>query len=211
MEELAELVGVIIGDGNICYISKIRKYYVEITGNPKSEEEYYKYLSLLFLSVVGKSGTIAFRGMGLRIRVYSKNFVEFLINNLGMYYGMYKLYNIEIPKIIIKSSRKINYLCLRGIFDTDGSFFVSMKDGKSYPSIEIVTCSEILANQIYYILKTGCFRVNLRFRNDQNYTFKRVSVVSLYGFEQVKRWFNVIGSSNSAKYKKYESFIKNFK
>ena len=78
-KKLSELIGIIIGDGNICYIPKIRKYYIEITGNPKNEESYYDYISQLFFDIIGKSGTILFRNRGLRIRVYSKEFVEFLI------------------------------------------------------------------------------------------------------------------------------------
>ena len=31
---LAELIGIIIGDGNIYYNQKVRKYYFDITGDP---------------------------------------------------------------------------------------------------------------------------------------------------------------------------------
>ncbi len=210
MKELAELVGIIIGDGNICYISKIRKYYVEITGNPKNEHEFYKHISGLFMKVMGKPGIIFTRQRGLHIRVNNKKFVEYLINDLGMCYGKYKFARITIPEKIILEGKEATYLCLRGIFDTDGTFFTSKKDGKIYPSIEIVTCSRKLAIQIYEILIKD-FRVRMRWKDCEDYTFKRCYVVSLYGLEQVCLWFDLIGSSNPAKRLKYESFIKNLK
>ena len=78
MEKFAELIGIIIGDGNICYIPKIRKYYIEITGNPRLEARYYDHISRLSRYVMCKSGTISSRNRAIRIRVYGKDFVEFL-------------------------------------------------------------------------------------------------------------------------------------
>jgi len=210
MENLAELIGVIIGDGNICFLPHTGSYYVEITGNPKTENNYYKYLSKLFVKVVGKSGTISLRGRGLRIRVYSKEFVEFLIKDLGMHYGEGKFFKVVIPQKIFDEGEKMVAKCIRGIFDTDGTFFISKKEGKLYPSIEIVTSSRILAIQIYDILLKN-FRVNMRWRNSENYTKGRVYVIGLYGVNETKKWFRIIGSSNPSKFEKYANFIKNLK
>ena len=209
-KKLSELIGIIIGDGNVCYIPKIRKYYIEITGNPKNEGPYYDYISQLFLDLMGKTGTIFLRNRGLRIRVYSKEFVEFLINNIGLCFGAGKFWRVEMPGGIITSSKNVIYSCVRGIFDTDGTFFVSKKGLKDYPSIEIVTCSRKLAIQLYGILGDE-FRVNLRCRDCEKYTTGRAYVISLYGFEQTKKWFEIIGSSNLAKSQKYQNFIKSFK
>jgi hypothetical protein len=99
---------------------------------------------------------------------------------------------------------------LRGIFDTDGSFFVSKKGGKLYPSIEIVSCSKKLAMQIRNLLIED-FRVNFRLKMPRKSNARLAYVVSLYGLEETRRWFKLIGSSNSAKYEKYENFIKRFK
>jgi len=38
-KELSELIGIIIGDGNIYYNKSKRVYYIEITGNPKKEQK----------------------------------------------------------------------------------------------------------------------------------------------------------------------------
>jgi intein/homing endonuclease len=206
MKKLAELVGVIIGDGNICYLKNLRKYYIEITGNPKSEGNYYEYLSCLFKDLIGKRGTLSLRERGLRLRVYSKKFVEYLIYRLGMWYGARKSYNIEIPEAIFNSSNDIIYSCLRGIFDTDGSFFVANKEGKLYPCIEISTCSRILAIQISLILGDD-FRVNFRIKTSNCYFKGRAFVVSIYGNKQIIKWFEIIGSSNPLTMDKYKNFF----
>jgi len=207
---MVELIGIIIGDGNIYYNLKSRSYYVEVTGNPLNETEYYSHISWLFLNIIGKPGRIYLGGRGLRIRIYDKKFVEFLINDFGMNYSGSKCYSIEIPRRIIKSTKQEIFCCLRGIFDTDGSFFVSKKGGKLYPSIEIVSCSKKLAMQIRNLLIED-FRVNFRLKMPRKSNARLAYVVSLYGLEETRRWFKLIGSSNSAKYEKYENFIKRFK
>jgi len=210
MSYLSELIGIILGDGNIYYNSKSRSYYVEITGNPLNENDYYFHISWLFLNIVGKPGRIYLGGRGLRIRIYDKKFVEFLINEMGMDYGESKCYSAKIPLRIIKASKQEILCCLRGIFDTDGSFFVSKKGGKLYPSIEIVSCSEKLAKQIKNLLIED-FRVNFRIKMSKKSNARLAYAFSLYGQEETNKWFKLVGSSNSAKYEKYENFIKRFK
>ena len=92
---LAEIVGIIIGDGNIYYNTHLRKYYVEITGNLK-EKEYFEHISRLFKSTIKKPGRIRIVKNAIRIRAYSKNFVEFLINDLNLSYNKNKCHN-ELP------------------------------------------------------------------------------------------------------------------
>ena len=45
-KELAEFVGVVIGDGSIRYKPDISQYYVEIAGNMYEEKDYYNYCFL---------------------------------------------------------------------------------------------------------------------------------------------------------------------
>ena len=211
-KDLAELIGIIIGDGNIHYNEFNRKYFVEITGNPKKEKIYFEYISNLFQKILGKSGKISVRGRGLRLRVYSKSFVSFLIYHLKMYYGMGKSLKTSIPSKILKN-KSLFYSCIRGIFDTDGSFFVSKKgNNKNYPSIEISTCSIVLANQIKEELSND-FRVIFRINKNKGYTLGERYILALNGKDEIKKWFSTIGSSNRNKLDKYENFLlrKNFK
>jgi len=205
-ENLAELIGIIIGDGNIHYNKKTRKYYVEITGNPKKEEKYFKYISSIYKELIGKPGKIRISGRGLRIRVYSKKLVEFLIFKLKIHYNRGKSHRVEIPKEILKEKR-LFYSCLKGIFDTDGSYFLANKGyRKDYPCIEISTCSIKLANQIREELSKK-FRIKFRIETKKTYSLGKKYILSLNGEEETKKWFNLIGSSNNNKLKKYKDFL----
>lgn len=205
-EELAELIGIIIGDGNIYCNRKIKKYCVEIMGNPKKEVEYFKYISKLFNSVLNKPGKIRIYERGIRIRVYNKNFVNYLTRELNMCYGVNKHSNTKIPSKILES-KYLRY-CLRGIFDTNGTYFLSKKKGckNKYPCIEITTCSEKIKKQIKSKLKIN-FRVKTRELRSESYTNGKVYRISLNGEKETEKWFNRIGSSNKNKLKAYFNFI----
>tara|TARA_Y100000310_G_scaffold138215_1_gene137111 strand:+ start:2298 stop:3038 length:741 start_codon:yes stop_codon:yes gene_type:complete len=202
-EELSELVGIIIGDGNIHYNKKTRKYYIEITGNPKREAEYFKYISSLFKRIIHKPGKIRISGRGLRLRVYSKYFVEFLINDLNLHYNYGKAYVVTIPKQILED-KDLTIKCLRGIFDTDGSYFLSDKGyRKDYPCLEITSCSKNLVKQIIQFMKKD-FRI--KYRTLERGKFATKYVLSLNGELETKKWFEKIGSSNPYKLTKFLEF-----
>ncbi len=197
--ELAELVGIIIGDGNIHYNQSSRSYFIEITGNLK-EKEYYNYISRLFVLAVGKPGRIRLLENCIKLRIYSKEFVEFLIKDLRLCYNKGKCYNVEIPETILNSEHYKE--CIRGIFDTDGSYFFSKKSHTNhYPCIEITTCSKKLANQITYKLRPE-FRTKLREDKRRNFSKGLSYKIALNGKEETQKWFKQIGSSNPYKYKR---------
>lgn len=205
-EELAELIGIIIGDGNIHHNKKTRKYYIEITGNKEKEINYFNYISDLCNKILGKSGTIRICNDAIRIRIYSKKFVEFLIYELKMSYNQGKAYKTKIPNIILEN-KKFLPNCLRGIFDTDGTFFLANKGYRQdYPTLEISTCSENLAKQLEKTLNPE-FRIKKRIQKNNKYILGRRFILALNGEKETQKWFNLIGSSNNYKLNKYEQFL----
>ena len=63
----------------------------------------------------------------------------------------YKLLNIKIPKILLKSQdHKI--ALIRGVYDTDGTLYLEPRKNKLYPRIHISTISQVLAKQLHKIL-----------------------------------------------------------
>ena len=197
--KLAELIGVIIGDGNIYYNKNFRKYYFEITGDPLLENEYFEYISNLVFSLLNKRPSISVRNRGLKLRCYSKEFVEFLINDLGMPYGRKKGISITIPKFIYDQEWGILRYCIRGIIDTDGSLFLAKKSHrKDYPTIEVSTISKNLAYQLKFLLSKK-YRIGFRYFSKKGITGKYV--ISLNGDEMVSRYIEDIGFSNLRKLK----------
>jgi len=159
-KSLAELIGIIIGDGCVCKYKN--QYLVEIVGHPLDDLKYFVYIQNKISELLNKKVNYKQRGRGLRLRIYSKNFVSFLINRLGFPYGKGKSLIVQIPRKII-SNKDLAISCLRGIVDTDGSFFFCKKSHTlRYPVIEVGTCSENLAFQISSLLEKNGFKFGLR-------------------------------------------------
>ncbi len=202
--KVAELIGAIIGDGCIRYKPMISQYYVEIVGDPNNEQEYFKYLSKILIEELNLKAFIKVRERGLRLKVYSKELIEFLVYKLKLPPNKEKCQNIFIPKIIFNDEYLLRS-CLRGIMDTDGSIFLANKGyRKDYPTIEISTTSIKLALQLKEAISQN-FRIG--FRNYKPGNFHRIYRISLNGDKMVQKWHQKIGFSNTRnlnKYKKYK-------
>jgi hypothetical protein len=118
-EELAEIVGIMFGDGCI-YKDRLGKYQVSVSFN-KKEQDYLLYVKKLFSSFFVYKFCIS----------EQKN--EFLLRNTSVYVGSYliksglsfgnKIKNkIVIPDWIFRK-RIYALRFLRGIFDTDGCVY----------------------------------------------------------------------------------------
>lgn len=204
-QELAEFVGILIGDGYL--YNNFNKYRVGIVDNPKTDFDYFSEIQTLILKLFNKKTYIKKGGRGLRIVFNSKGVFTFLINVVGLPYGKGKGEKVVIPEIILKK-KDCTFPILRGIFDTDGSIFTSNKKrAPNYPCIELTTTSIALAKQVKEILVKKRFRVaGIR---KYNYSFPSLPSykVTLYGKENMKLWFNKIGFSNPPKQNKLLKII----
>lgn len=195
--ELAEFVGILIGDGYI-YTNK-NKYIIGFTGSPITDKDYYEYVKELIRKVWKKEVTIKERNKGLRIAFGSKEISDFLINGLGLAHGIDKSENIVIPECITKEWRLVKH-SIRGIVDTDGSIFVAKKPGViKYPSIEITTSSPKLALQLHGILTKNGFRVAKIWKYKSKLSKRTTYKVPLNGFENLDKWVREISFSNPYK------------
>jgi len=200
--ELGELVGIIIGDGCLYFSKKFNKYYIEIVGDPRLDRDYFEYISYLVEKTLNKKPTIAVRSGGLRLRFYSKEFLEFLIYTLKMPFGKIKGSIIKIPKKLISNKKEITKKCIRGIADSDGSLFLANKKYRlDYPVIEIKSISKNLMFQLKFLLEKEGFRLGLRRENRVNCS--KVYVLSINGEIMVKKWIEEIGFSSSKHFNKY--------
>lgn len=120
-KKLAELIGIILGDGNI-WIGEKGYYYVTICGDSEKDKDYLlNYVKPLFEDLFKKKMHVKYHKSSKEIFISagSKNAVYTL-----MYYGLKSgnkvTNNQKIPEWIFESE---NYLraCIRGLIDTDGS------------------------------------------------------------------------------------------
>ncbi len=203
---IAELVGVIIGDGYI--YRKNRKYQIGIVGSQITDRDYFEKLKELIFREWKKEANARFRFRGLRMVFNSKEICEFLINDLNLCHGKGKCFRVMIPEEIYRDWNLAKHT-IRGIADTDGSVFVTKKPGiEKYPSIEITTTSQRLAIQLRDILVKRGFRVALRKENRKEPNALAVYRVALNGQKNLKKWMEEIGFTNSYKLNRALNYIK---
>ena len=195
-----ELVGALIGDGHIS--TKCGKYIVGFTGNKVTDRAYFLYLNGLISDVWGKRTNVKITSNAVRITFYSKQVVGRLTNHFGIPANKGKGQRAIIP-LQICANWGLAKNALKGLFDTDGSIFVSNKPGTpNYPSIELTTTSEALAWQVKNILLEQGFRV----ANIWPYCSKKSKLpafkVPLNGWKNLNLWMKEIGFSNPYKAKR---------
>jgi intein/homing endonuclease len=132
--ELAELVGVMLGDGCISRYKKqtesrfISNYYVSVTLHQKEDKIREKCVNLL-QEVVGKTPAIEEPENQniVHLKLYGKKFVE-IFESIGLEAGDKVENQVSVPNWI-KQEKKFERACLRGLIDTDGSVYQRGEDG----------------------------------------------------------------------------------
>lgn len=134
--ELAEVFGIILGDGHLSEYAqgkKVRVYCVRIAGNSLSDKDYIKeYIPKLFSRVFREKGAIiqSKKSNCAYYTLYGKEMVEFLKKN-GLKTGNKVKNNIGIPDWI-KKDKDLLRRCIRGLIDTDGCiYYISKKTNRN--------------------------------------------------------------------------------
>lgn len=217
--EIAEILGVFIGDGWI----ESDKNGMYITGNPTEDKDHYdKFLAPLFskhFTIVKPKEFHYWKVYGFGI--YKKDIINKAIE-LGFPVGK-KCLNVKIPFYIFNSkNKKVIKALLRGIFDSDGSFWCEKSNAKTstdfkknhncHPEFSISSCSKKLLIQIKFLLnkldiysqviqksKSG-FRWNRNINNSYALTIRRI--------RDIEKWFEIIGTNNPKHKTRYELWKK---
>ena len=106
---------------------------------------------------------------------------------------------MEIPKKYRKG--KLGLLVLKGIFDTDGCLSIFNNNGILYPRIEIRLCPSPAQSQIKKIFDEFNFKYKIQELE------KGKTRIRLSGKNELKKWFDLIGSSNPIHIKKSKKFL----
>lgn len=197
-QEFLELIGIVIGDGNL-WSDKYHKR-VEITGDPIKDREYFHYISNLIKGFTNNKVAMKERSNGIRIRVSSKKFYDKFID-FGMHPRKDKIENLGFLKNVMLNNR---IPIIRGLMDTDGSV---VKRFNKQVFMEISTSSKYLSNWLDESLKGLGFRCFIT-----KYFDKRVSKfqyhIWLSGKENIRKWLDLIGLSNKYKLEKALEIIR---
>ena len=186
-EKLAEILGVLNGDG---HVSKIN-FEVCVVGSIL-ERDYYKYLKRLFEDVLNLKFSISQQENRFRLRTYSKQLATFLNEEYGLPLGK-KLGKLKIPNQILKSEKFIKSY-IRGLFDTDGSFYIRRKKDAV---VEIISADKFYLDEIRKSLISLGFSCGISGKN-----------LYIYRKEVIAKFFKEIKPANTKHLKKYENYLK---
>lgn len=187
-KDLAELIGIMLGDGGI-HLGQCT-----ITLNAEKDKKYAEYISSLGEKLFGEKPKFFKRKneCTLVVYYYGSALVEYLLS-LGLRSGNKVRQQVGVPEWILES---IEYkkACLRGLMDTDGGIFLHRYyvKGKRY--------------QYKKLSFTNRSVPLLRFVNqtlqELGFTPKVIEQVAnkkvwLYNMQEVNRYLDIVGTSNS--------------
>ena len=196
--KLAELFGIILGDGGIT------DKQVIITLNKENDKEYISYVCDLIEELfkikpaVYKFNSLSHR-MVVRIAVSNMNLVDFLLSK-GLKKGNKVKQQVDVPKWI-KDKMLFSVNCLRGLVDTDGCTYIHKH--KSH-NCQLLNIGLQLSNKSVPILSFAeKTLLSLNFTPKLN-----VVGVNLYRESETFRYAKKIRFSNPRHSKKLEDFFR---
>jgi len=192
---LAEFVGIILGDGGIS------DYQISITFNRQTDREYSLFLQKIVKRLFSISSSVISTksDKGDNVVISSKSLVEFL-ENMGFKRGSKVRHQINLP-VWIWRDRNYQIACLRGMIDTDGSFYSYHHKtyNKTYCNFAMCFTNHYkpLLESVYKILKI--LGLNPITSKDNR--------IYLHRKKDIDRYFSEVDTHNPKHRKKYDNYI----
>ena len=176
-KRFAELIGIILGDGNL-YNNMLR---ITLSKNERAYLDYVKSLVYDLFGVI-PGEYFSQRSNTITLSVYNKNLSELLMKN-GIKRGNKVKNQVGIPNWI-KNNSSYALNCLKGLIDTDGCAYTCKRDKKNY--IKFTNHSKNLINDVLEISKNHGFE----FKSAGKYN------ICLYKEESIAKYLKKVGFSN---------------
>lgn len=205
--DLAELIGILLGDGCIGVYrtktgSKIKiQHRIKITLDSNVDSEYALYVKILLDSLLQVNSLIRKRKgeNTLDVLTFRKHAFNLLVNQVGLKISP-KKYRAAIPTDF--RIGEFGLRVLRGYCDTDGSLVITSNNGTIYPRIEMKVCPSPMLAQFVDILTAAGFKFGV---------YKGVNEevrIQINGLQQVMKWNLLIGFSNIKHTRKYQKLLR---
>lgn len=195
-KSLAELLGILAGDGHLS------KYQVTVTTNSETDYVHARFVQKMFRKIFDVTPSIKLRSgtRALTVCLSSKAACN-LLYKFGMPYG-HKIKNIrKIPDWIQNNSR-YRIAFIRGLFDTDGCFYIDKHVIKSKlyenPGMNFRNYSLPLL----FFFESVLTNLNLFPTTTSKYS------VVLRKEKNIVKYFREVGSSNPKHLKKFYQYFK---
>jgi len=184
-KELAEFVGIMMGDGGIT------KYQIKVSINREDDEEYGYFIENLIkkLFSVPVARHYCKDSLEMSLGVSRVELVKFCNRRLGLKIGNKLKQGLDIP-MWIKNNMEFQKSCLRGLIDTDGCLFYERHKIKnkiySYKRLNFTSYSSSLRRSVFSIFKK--LNMSPRIRNNRS--------VQIENNEEINQYFDIIGTHN---------------
>lgn len=196
--QLAELVGIILGDGNIHSYSKGNKigtYMLRIAGDKRLDKEYLiKYVGKMVNNLFGLKPKYDYRKSNEMLLIcHSKNLVQFLID-IGLPSG-HKIQNqVGIPTWIFKKNCYLK-ACIRGLIDTDGCVYALKPNYPHYYQISFKNYNIKLLRDVQKAFKKIGYPISKISCNKQIYLSQQA---------YIRKFYKEIGFSNQKHIRRFD-------
>lgn len=195
-EDLAEFVGIMLGDGGIT------DRQVAVTVHYKDDRAYSLFIKRLMqrLFDVKPSLTIRVKRSTIIVVISRTQLVKFC-QSIGLVVGNKVRQQINIPGWIMENS-VFKKACMRGLMDTDGCIFNEYHTIKGkrycYPRLSFASMSSPLRESVFRILKELDFSPKMRNNRSVQLEYKNeivryFEVVKSYNPKHLKRWKRILG------------------
>lgn len=191
-ERLAELIGIILGDGNIQYDR--HGYSLRIVGDSIKDKEYLLgYVKPLCDSLFGVDSKVSKHRTfnELFIKVHRKRVLEFLFS-VGLAAGDKIKSQETIPRWVFENDQYLK-ACIRGLVDTDGSIYELLPHWPGLWQICFTNRNDTLMNDF----REGLIKVGIGCSKIYNYKDgKKTPKVYITKKIELGKFYKEIGFSN---------------
>lgn len=193
-EELAEFVGIVLGDGGIS------KYQITITLNSVTDKAYFQFVKKLIKNLFGIPVGLYSdsRSLAERIVISRTALVSYLTDTLGLKQGNKVKQQVDIPRWIMEN-RQYSIACVRGLIDTDGCTIIHRYRSKgkrySYKKVGFTSRSHPLIHSVSDIL----LNLGIKHRIMKNRWDIRIEAI-----KDVEKYFQLVGTHNPKHLKRYK-------
>ena len=179
-EKLAELMGIIMGDGSI------NDYQVRITLDRNADREYAVFVQNLMHRVFGERPSWIERREDntIMLTISGAGLVE-VLERIGLRRGNKVVHQINFPRWL-QSKPGYRIACVRGLFDTDGGLYFHKKGRKLYLGWCFANSSKPLLQSVMDVLLSSGFNVK---KSGEHKLY-------MYSLEHIGRYMRVVGSNN---------------
>ena len=179
-KELAEVIGIILGDGSIS------KYQVRISLDRHRDREYAEFVTDAMGIVFGERPTqIIYKEHNvLALTISGVGLVE-MLEGIGMQRGDKIRHQVSFPQWI-REDLDYSTACVRGLFDTDGGLYFHKKKQRDYLGWCFASFSTPLLSDVMNTLQKLGFNVKK----------SGVHKLYMYSLKNISRYFEIVGSHN---------------